>query len=126
MVKLAGNSSDEGAAVYLMPWFFSKRIKSSSVEVIWPADGAIASPVFLLVKKDKIEQHRKLLEFLFSKEVGELLTGRFFPSTHPDVANDYFPEAVKWLGWDFLSKTDLGKIKEEIRTEFMKIWEHKH
>lgn len=126
MVKLAGKDSDEGAAVYLMPWFFSKRINNQKAEVIWPVDGAIASPVFLLVKKDKIEQHRKILDFLFSKATGELLTGRFFPATRPEVANDHFPPAVKWLGWDFLNRTDIGKLKEEMRIEFMKIWDPNH
>ncbi len=125
MVKMAGANKPEGAAVYILPWFFSKRIKSSKVEVVWPEDGAIASPVFMLVKKGMAEKHSQLLEQVFSKATGELLKERFFPSTHPAVNNDSFPETVKWLGWDFLNGYDIGKLKDDIRDEFMKIWETK-
>ena len=125
MVKMAGKGGDQGAAIYIMPYFFSKRIKSDKVEIVWPLDGAIASPVFLLVKKNKLEEHSALLEFLFSRETGEMIKGRFFPSIHPENSNREFPDAVKWLGWDFLTRTDIGKLKDDIRDEFMKIWDKK-
>jgi ABC-type Fe3+ transport system substrate-binding protein len=125
MVKLAGADKKEGAAIYIMPYFFSKRIKNKNVEVIWPRDGAIASPVFLLVKKSKIQEHKVLLDFLLSKDTAEMLIGRFFPATHPEVSHNSFPENVKWLGWDFLNHYDIGKLKDEIRDEFMKIWRFK-
>ncbi len=124
MVKLAGSNNEEGAAVYILPYFFSKRIKNKNVEVVWPKDGAIASPVFLLAKKSRIDKHKELLDFLLSKETGQMLVGRYFPSIHPDVENN-FNEAVKWLGWDFLKGYDIAKLKEEIRTEFMTVWEPK-
>ncbi len=122
MVKMAGKNIPEGAAIYIMPYFFSKRIKNKNVEVVWPEDGAIASPVFLLVKKDKKEEHKALLDFLFAKETAHMLKGRHFPVLHPDVTHDEFPQEVKWLGWDFLTKNDIGQLKDDIRTEFMKVW----
>ncbi len=122
MVKLAGKNSEEGAAVYIMPWFFSKRIKNQNVEVIWPEDGAIASPVFLLVKKDKIIEHKDLLSFLFSEKTGQMLKERHFPTMHPSVNQSDFPKKISWLGWDFLKKHDIGKLKEDIRSAFMGIW----
>ncbi len=124
MVKLAGKDAPDGAPVYIMPYFFAKRIKSDNVEIVWPNDGAIASPVFILAKKDKIEEHQKLLQFLFSKEVAEMIQGRYFPVTHPEVDNSKFPEQVKWLGWDFLNNNDIGKLKDDIREVFMNIWEN--
>ncbi len=124
MVKMAGKDAPDGAPVYIMPYFFAKRInKNANVEIVWPKDGAIASPVFILVKKDKTEKHKKLLEFLFSKELAQIIQGRYFPVTHPEVNNDKFPEKVKWLGWDFLNNNDIGKLKEDIREVFMNIWE---
>ncbi len=122
MVKMAGKNDPEGAAIYILPYFFSKRIKSKNVEVVWPTDGAIASPVFLLVKKGKMKEHKVLLDFLFSKDTAEMLKGRYFPATHPDVQQEEFPKDVKWLGWDFLTKNDIGKLKDDIRSEFMKVW----
>lgn len=125
MVKLVGSEKKERATVYIMPYFFSKRIKTPHAEVIWPTDGAIVSPVFLLVKKSKVEEHKQLLDFLFSEKTSEMLLGRFFPSTNPAISHDVFPEALKWLGWDFLTQHDIGQLKDDIRDEFMKVWNKK-
>ncbi|MBS2098644.1 ABC transporter substrate-binding protein [Carboxylicivirga linearis] len=125
MVKAANKKDGGEAAVYIMPWFFSKRLKNDEVEVVWPTDGAIASPVFLLVKKGKAEEKDALLNFLMSKETGELLRDRFFPSTHPDCNNNHLHDEVKWLGWDFLRNHDVGKLKEDIRENFMQVWNKK-
>jgi ABC-type Fe3+ transport system substrate-binding protein len=121
MVKLAASGKKEAAAVYIMPYFFAKTIRKREAEIVWPQDGAIASPVFLLVKHDKIGKHRALLDFLMSEKTGTMLKGRFFPSVNPKVKND-FPEPVKWLGWDFLLGHDIGKLKEDIRNTFNKVW----
>ena len=122
MVKMIGKNQEDGAAVYIMPYFFAKRINSDKAQIVWPEDGAIASPVFILVKEKKMEEHKELLEFLFNQETGEVLKGRYFPVTHPDVDLSEFPDAVKWLGWDFLAKYDIGRLKQEIREEFMRIY----
>ncbi len=125
MVKLAESNDEKGVPIYIMPYFFAKRIKDKDVEIVWPEDGAIASPVFLLVKKKKKEQHKELLHFLFSKEVSELLKKRHFPAIHPDIDHKEFPKPVKWLGWDFLNNHYIGKLKEDIQDTFMEIWNKK-
>lgn len=124
MVKRAGKSGANGAAIYILPYFFTKRIKAKNVEVVWPSEGAIASPVFLLVKKGKAEAHKDLLDFLMSKKTGEMLTGRFFPSIHPEVSNDAFEPSVQWLGWDFLKQHDIAQLKDDIRATFMEVFEN--
>lgn len=124
MVKLADKGGVDAASVYIMPYFFAKRIKNPKVKLVWPEDGAIASPVFMMVRKSAKEKHRSLLNFLLSKETGELLVSRFFPSIHPEVENT-LPEAVKWLGWDFLNQHDIGQLKDEIREVFMEVWTQK-
>ncbi len=126
MVKLAGTRKPGGGTVYILPYFFAKRIQNKQVEIVWPEDGAIASPVFILAKREKIGEHEFLLDFLFSKETGEMLTDRHFPSIHPGVSNDGFPEPVKWLGWDFLNIHDIGELKIHIRNIFMKVWNSKN
>lgn len=125
MVKLAGKNTEEGAAVYIMPYFFAKRILNKNAEIVWPHDGAIVSPVFLLAKKDKIEEHKFLLDFLLSKETGDMIVGRYFPSINPEVSHDNFPQTAKWLGWDFLNKHDIGQLKDDMREVFMKVWNTK-
>ncbi len=125
MVKLAGSNREEGGTIYIMPYFFAKRIKNKKARIIWPEDGAIVSPVFMLVKKDKIEKHQALLDFLVSKKTGEMFVGRYFPSINPDVSHSDFPIETSWLGWDFLTNNDIGKLKDEIREVFMEVWNSK-
>lgn len=125
MVKLAGTDKKEGAAVYIMPYFFAKRILNKNAEIVWPQDGAIVSPVFLLIQKSKIAKHKAFLDFLLSKETGNILTDRYFPSIHPDVSHKTFPEKAKWLGWDFLYNQDIGQLKNDIRDVFLEVWNTK-
>lgn len=126
MVKLAGSQKPEARTVYIMPYFFAKRINNPQVEIVWPEDGAIASPVFLMIKEGVHEKHKILLDTLFNKVTNELLTDRYFPAIHPEVSNEIFPESVKWLGWDFLRSNDIGQLKDEIRDRFMKVWDTKN
>jgi ABC-type Fe3+ transport system substrate-binding protein len=125
MVKLAGTGKPECSTVYIMPYFFAKRIQNKHVEIVWPSDGAIISPVFMLVNKEGMEKHRDLLDFLMSKETGEMLTGRHFPSIHPKVSCEPFPDRVKWLGWDFIYGHDMGALKAKIQEAFMEVWNTK-
>lgn len=125
MVKLAGTNKKEGGAIYIMPYFFAKQILNSNAVVVWPDDGAIVSPVFMLIKADKIETHKALLDFLLSFKTGQMMANRYFPSIHPEVSNDKFPQSLKWLGWDFLNNNDIGNLKNYIRDVFMSIWSAK-
>jgi ABC-type Fe3+ transport system substrate-binding protein len=113
MVKLAGSGKEDAAAVYVMPYFFAKKIKSPDVSIVWPEDGAIASPVFILVKKGMREKHASLFAYLFSKSVSRMLSKGHFPPFLPDIPVE-LPRRASWLGWDFLSTQDVGAIKEEI------------
>lgn len=114
MVKLAGSGKEEAATVYIMPYFFAKKILNPAVTVVWPEDGAIASPVFILAKKGVRDKHAPLFKFLFSTGMSEMLARGNFTPVNPDVATD-LPNAVSWLGWDFLSNNPIGSIKDEIR-----------
>ena len=118
MVKLANSTlRQEGAAIYILPYFFATKIKNKNVEVVWPQDGAIASPVFLLVKQKALERHRAFLAFLFSEETAKMLVSHLFPSLYPKIAIP-FPQPLKWLGWDFLKHEDIGQLKQAIQQTF--------
>lgn len=118
MVKLAGSGNPEGTAIYIMPYFFAKKIKSPKAKIVWPYDGAIASPVFILAKHSKIAKHAELLRFLTSKDMGDMLESRYFPSLHTEAKNNFPSDAVKWLGWEFIYNNDIGLLKEIIQQEF--------
>lgn len=79
------------------------------MEPIWPEDGAIISPVFMLAKKERAVELQPIIDFFASKAVGETLSHLgLFPSLHPEVENDLPDDApMMWLGWDKILNTDL-------------------
>ena len=112
MVK-SHKKKDEKPIVTIMPYFFTKMVmKGSGMEAVWPEDGAIISPIFLLSKKEKIEKLQPVIDFFASREVGEVLAhnGRF-PSVHPDVDNRIEgPAPLQWLGWDYIYSNDITAL----------------
>ncbi len=99
--------------ITIMPYFFTKMVTGKGPMVpIWPEDGAIISPIFLLSKAEKEDKVKPFVEFFSSKEVGEILSNNGkFPSTNPDVDNELSEEQkFMWLGWDYINNHDIGTL----------------
>jgi ABC-type Fe3+ transport system substrate-binding protein len=110
MVKVGARPNPP--TVTIMPNFFTKMARpGSTLQAVWPEDGAIISPVFLLAKDDARVQ--PLVDFFCSREVADILAEKgLFPSAHPDVVNDLPAGATfSWLGWQWISSVD---VKAEI------------
>jgi ABC-type Fe3+ transport system substrate-binding protein len=103
----------ERPVVTIMPYFFTKMTKRGGpMQAVWPKDGAIISPIFMLSKEEKKEKLKPIVSFFASKEVGEILShnGRF-PSVNPEVDNMISSEhKYMWLGWDYIKKNDIGSL----------------
>ncbi|MGW8193335.1 MAG: ABC transporter substrate-binding protein [Desulforhopalus sp.] len=113
---------DNGApgAIYVMPEFFARRArKQERIRIIWPEDGALASPVTLQVKFSKVGELRPILDFLTGKELGRVLTGARFPVPHGDIDGEVQHKPLAWLGWDFLRRDDLLILNHEIDEIFI-------
>lgn len=113
MVKNAKRVAEEKPYVTIMPYFFTKMTRMvSSLEIVWPEDGAIISPIFLLTKQASLNQVRPIAEFLASPAVGEILAHKgLFPSLHPAVENHLnFDHPWKWIGWDYIYQHDIGAL----------------
>lgn len=107
--------------VTIMPYFFTKMTKHGGpMKAIWPEDGAIISPIFLLSKADKQEKLEQIVHHFSSKGVGEILSHQgLFPSVHPEVANGISPEQkYMWLGWDYINSVDMGPLIKELENIF--------
>lgn len=111
MIKNAQRVAEEKPPVTIIPYFFSRMTGMvKSLEVVWPEDGAILSPIFMLTKAGKKEQLQQIADFLYSKEVGEILTNKgLFPSLNPAVKNQ-LPQSHpwKWVGWEYLYGHDIA------------------
>ncbi|MCT4598999.1 MAG: ABC transporter substrate-binding protein [Vallitalea sp.] len=123
MVKSHRKKIDK-PAVTIMPYFFTKMTKRGGpMTAVWPADGAIISPIFLLAKKDKKDLLKPVVDFFASKTVGEILShnGKF-PSIHPEVDNMISSEhKYMWIGWDYIKNNDIGQLIEKCEGIFNEV-----
>ncbi len=108
-------------AVTIMPYFFSRMMHGSKkVKVVWPKDGSIVSPIFVVAKKKLVEELKEVADYFVSKEVGEILAHKgLFPSTHPEVENilpEYAP--INWIGWDFVYNNSIQDLIDSLFTIF--------
>ncbi|WP_315524252.1 ABC transporter substrate-binding protein [Fusobacterium massiliense] len=106
--------------VTIMPYFFSKMVpEKGPKEVIWPAEGAIISPIFMLTKASKAKELDKIIKFMSGKVVGDTLANQgLFPSVHPDVINPVNGRPLLWVGWDFIYSNDMGDLIKKCEKTF--------
>ena len=120
MVK-SNRKKENRPIITIMPYFFTKMVKEGGPMIaVWPEDGAIVSPIFMLSKKEKIEKLQPIVDFFASKKVGEILShSGLFPSVHPEVDNR-IPKENKfmWLGWDYIYKNDISKLIKHCKMLF--------
>lgn len=121
MVKSAGRG--RSAALYVMPYFFSRKISATkSVKIIWPKDGALASPVTLLVKKKRRASVNPITDYLVGAKLANVFAAAHFPSPHPAVQNPLpVNGGLKWLGWDYIHANDLEEVNARIDKIFLPI-----
>ncbi len=113
MVKNAKRVSEAKPYVTIMPYFFTKMARMvKGLEIIWPEDGAVVSPVFMLTKRSTLGKTRPIAEFFSGRDVGEILSHKgLFPSLHPEVDNQFnFDHPWKWIGWDYIYQHDIGAL----------------
>ncbi len=102
----------EKPAITIMPYFFTKMTGQGGPMVAqWPEDGAIISPIFMLTKKSKEEELKKISEFFSSEKVAKILSHQgLFPSVNPNIDNNLEGKKFIWLGWDYIYSNDIGEL----------------
>ncbi|MFH0976268.1 MAG: ABC transporter substrate-binding protein [Spirochaetota bacterium] len=124
IAREAGSDSTEGAAVYILSWFFANScVKTKSVSVVWPEDGAFTSPLYILVKESKAKEMKAIVQYITSFELGAKSAQFCLPVLHPGVDNS-LPEGAtfKWLGWDYIQSHDTAELREYSHALFMFKW----
>lgn len=121
MVKMIDSKRDDVPPMYIMPYFFAKKIQDKSrITINIPSEGAIVSPVQMLVKKSGAERVKEITDFFCGKEFAKISARAFFPTTNPEVENNLEGTKLYWLGWDFLMNNDIGALKKELEGVFNK------
>ncbi len=95
-------------------------IQGNNQVAVWPEDGAVISPIFMIAKKDKKEKTQPIIDFFMSEAVGKVFSANGkFPSTNKLVDNGLSPDQkFKWVGWDFIEKTDIGALLRDLEAKF--------
>ncbi len=109
--------------VTIMPNFFTKMVKDGGpMKAVWPKDGAIISPIFMLSKKEKSRKLQPVIDFFASEEVGRILSHNgLFPSTNPAIDNRLPDEnGFMWLGWDYIYSNDISALIKHCESVFNK------
>ena len=119
MVKIG--KAPKPPMVTIMPYFFTKMAKAGGpMHAVWPEDGAIISPIFLLAKRNKRERLQPLIDHFASRELGEILAHKgLFPVTNPDVDNRLEEgNRFLWLGWDYIKSRDITALIKHCEAVF--------
>lgn len=123
MVKKAGTGNPDAAAILIMPYFYAKSIpRRDKVSLVWPREGAIASPVFLLAKTSAHERVRLLTDYLTGEHVAGLCESASFPSLNPVAqAQSTLPDGARlvWMGWDMVWDEQIQQLKKETNDRFL-------
>ncbi len=120
MAKHAGSpESMKWPAISLMPLFFANTIvRKQAVSIIWPEDGAIASPVTLMVQNSKFDRLQGVLRFLTGPIMAQLWRNAYFIPTYSNENDQLSNKPLQWLGWDFIHDADAHGLFNELNELF--------
>jgi len=119
MVKTLNSGNEAGTSIYAMPYSFALKVRDTNrFKIIFPAEGAIVSPVQMLVKKGAYLKHKPLIDYILSEEMANILIQNGFPTAHPSVKNKILSNTLDWIGWDFIQINDIKVLKEKMQHLF--------
>jgi len=122
MVKELTSRSAKVPPVHVMPYFFARTLADNPhLELVWPEEGALAYPILVLVKREKMKELQELTEFLTGPRVARICAAASFPAVHPEGDWAVPPGGrLKWLGWDFVKKHDIETLIDRLNTDFLR------
>jgi len=119
MVKTLNSGNITGTSIYAMPYSFALKVRDKDrFKIVFPDEGAIVSPVQMLVKKGAYAKHKKLIDFMLGEEMANVLVQSGFPSAHPLVENNIPGRSLNWIGWDFILENDIRACKNKMQELF--------
>lgn len=111
MVKALSRPGPGTLPAATLPLFFARMLpRREGLRIVWPREGAIASPVSLFVKKGAPRNVVSLARWLCGPEVADLCAGVGLPSCMPGIPWSV-PEGsnVLSIGWEAIRGRDLSE-----------------
>jgi ABC-type Fe3+ transport system substrate-binding protein len=106
--------------VYVMSWFFARAVpRRDYLEVVWPEDGALLSPLYALLRREPTPAQRACAGFVFGADLGRVMAENGFAHVHVDAPHPLPPDAkFRWVGWDYLREKDIRARVAEIEAVY--------
>ena len=119
MAKIAGTDDPDAAVVFIIPCFFAESTKRPEhVRVVWPEDGAAASPLYFLAKKSERGRLSELISFFTHGFSTIESASRFIPLGRTDMSGVPADAKIKWIGWNFIEENDVSTLRDELNLTF--------
>ncbi|WP_300155766.1 ABC transporter substrate-binding protein [Solidesulfovibrio sp.] len=112
----------------VMPSFFATAApRRDDVRLVWPEEGGLVSPLFVMVKEKALPTLGPLVEFFTGPETAAISAGALIPPTCPDAPSG-LPQGAKvgFIGWDVLEANDLGALIAEAGATFAEAYYASH
>lgn len=119
LIKAIGNGRKNTAPISIMPLVNAKLIPNRrNIEIIWPKDGALLTPIYMFVKKRRMEYLKEYINFFIGDRMTHILKEQYFLS----ALDSYKYGKLKWIGWDHLYSinVNLEEYKEGLNRIFEK------
>lgn len=120
MVKNIGKGVKDSPTISVVPYFYAKLLKNNkNAKIVWPEEGAIISPVTLLVQSEASEKLESVVNYFISDKVRNICKNAFLPD--PKDYLEYLKEnnyKLNWIGWDFIRNNDTNKLLLELNSYF--------
>jgi len=127
-IKQLGLGKADTPAIAMLPLFFAMTAKNQdNLEIIWPEEGALATPLFMLVKQSERERLADVVDFFSSTRVADICSGAMFPALHPEARQVIAEDApIHWPGWPYLLENDTASLRRSTQTTFVESWRAAH
>lgn len=104
IIKSFGKGIVSAAPINIMPLANAMMIVNRKpIEIIWPKEGALATPIYMLVKKEKVEELKDYIKYIIGEDFEKLLNKNHFYS----IYNKLDDKKLKWLGWQYINDINL-------------------
>lgn len=120
MVKELLSSHPDVPPIHIMPRFFAETLRNrNQIEMIWPEDGAMAYPISLLVKAEKMSEMKQLVDYLTGEDFARICDQAFFPAVYSKESHLPSTAKFKWTGWDYIKNSNIEVLIDELNAKFI-------
>lgn len=100
MARAAGSRNPRRAALYVLPRFWAENnIHKDATRIVWPEEGAYATPLLLLGKRDASPAATAVFDFLHGAQWSRQLESIHCVLADGGRATQPVPGALRWPGW---------------------------